>query len=739
MADVLSLFPLGGDPEKSIFGQAELVNDLLPGGEGLDRPVRVGEHVWNLSGHVSWRDKQGTQTKINFGGIPDRFRSAAKDLAILQMNPALAATRCGGVPIADWWSEIQEPTLPVTALANIKMLTHGFRIVEKHGIVAFDLDDWDRLVYLLVQPVDVDDKRNGELLSPLTGRGRAQQFTALWQVCQFNGRTLLGNEPPFGGRESVDLFRRTSRRNASRPHEDVGNVLGFAAWFFDNVAEDVVAHLEWWAANAAKETPFTQEERYQRMLELLSTMAESSGGVLPASANRNGGTTLAAAPLARLIGVRDADEAYLAGRWARSQLGKNVRLSFTFSPCPLPISTVPLRAGGSATWAERLLPSKDELDIWQRRLVYLAMYYLSATVMLRDSQLAVLALNAVSTDTVRRPDGTEFVQHRLAAYNTKNRHVPTPTSVAVNGRIASIWSLLLRLQVALDYEPIRSPLTGVPVMFDHRLATPLGKSPRVDSRAGAYLDQWFLKVIKEAASELHERGALARNLDDVSISMRQVRITCAQAYAIREHGEALAAAFGQWDSKRVMAGYVGEIHRLITPLDPSEARDIAREDVGRRLVSTVTERDLSGRGVTRLRELEEREAPALKNSAPLTPARLRSIGKRNPHVEQGPLSLCIFHAEGAMCGGKGKADFRLCWPGQCRNSVMTVADRARYELMRRQYVHNGSPVSMRAAAKMQEGLPQVVEEFAQVTDAELRDVVKHALDDYVRRSLEDRA
>ena len=729
---------LNGSP---LFEGSELLNDLVPGGEDLTFTVPFGDDEWDLSGHRSWKDKAGRQVVIDFRKVPPTWRAAAKELALLQMSPALASERAPEVPMAQSWPQIQEPVTPTTAQGNIKMLSHALRIIELQQITSFDSDDWNRLVVLLVQPSDVKEKEAGATLSAATGRGRAQQLIALWQACEITGRSgLLGDEPPFDGRETVQLFGPRGKRNTVRPHEDVGNVLGFVAWFFDHVAEDIVSHIEWWANETTSEPPMTSEETFDAMLELASRIAMENDGVLPGVLNRSGQATFPAAPLARLLGVYDPVEASSAGRWAKRQLGPTVTYSVTASPCPHLIRELPTRDGGSIAWADQLLPRRDSLDAWQRRLVYYAMYYLAATVMLRDSQLAVLPFDPIKSEEIARPNGTTYIRHTLSAFKTKNRHAAAPTSVVVNGRVARIIELLHRLAAALGYEPRRSPETGLPYLFDQLLATPRGLTPRVDAREGLYLDQWFLTVLKEGARELYDRGVIARNLDEIKLSMRQVRITCAQAYAVREHGQALAAAFGQWDTAAVAAGYVGDVYRIITPIDPAEPVDIAREDIGRRLVRMASAKDdLKGNGLGRLDQTIESNRAALSNPRPLTPARLRTLGKNNPNIEQGPFTMCIFQPEGAMCGGKGKSDFRLCWPGECRNSVMTSSDRARYELMRRQHLELDSPVLRRAAEKMDEANPEIAVEFAGVPDEDLQRVIAEHLDSYIQAALEDKA
>lgn len=742
MSEVIRFpLPQAAPPTRQLVADSEYINDLFPGGDDLVHRVAFAADEWNLEGHRTWRDKAGGNVIINFTRISARWRPAAKELALLQLNPSLATQRAAEVPMAAAWPAIQEAIAPVTAQGNIKMLQHALAIIDQQGITQLDSAEWDRLTVLLIQPASRVEKQTGATLSAATGAGRAQQLVALWQVCQISGReTLLGPRPPFDGRGIRELFTKKSKLNIVRPHEGVGHALGFVAWFFDHIADDIVSHIEWWAKNTSTEPPFSERDRFEAMLDLCARLAEQNNDVLPASRNVNGGVTLAAAPLARLLGVFDADQAYLAARWTKSQLRDTVEYSLAASPCPLPIALLRNLDGELVPWTDRLMWSHDSLDVWQRRLVYYAMYYLSATVMLRDSQLAVLPFDPLKVEQLTRPDGSTFTRHTLSAFKTKNRHVATPTSVVVNARIAKIIALLHRLQATLGYEPRRSEQTGVPYLFDQLLATPFGKRSHSQAREGLYLDQGFLNLLQEGARQLHERGVIARNLDDVKLSMRQVRITCAQAYAVREHGQALAAAFGQWDTAAVTAGYIGDVYRLITPIEPEEIGDLVQQDIGQRLRQLARDRPtLTGKGTNRLDQAMEASAEVIANAQPLTPARLRALGKKHPNIAQGPLSLCVYQPEGALCGGHGKADFRLCAPGQCRNSVMTSADRARYELMRRQQLALGSPRSFSAAKDMDDRNPDIAKEFAGTEDAALHRIISDHVNEYIREALEDLA
>ena len=739
MADVLPFRSPIEDQPPPLFASDTHLEHLVHGGEYLTKHPVFGDDDWDMAGHPAWRDKAGLQTKIKFSAIPSRWRLAAKELALLQMSPHLAPVVRPDNAVAQAWPQLQEPIGPSTAQTNIKGLAAAIRAVS---MVDFNSPEaWQQAEALLPQPASVSDKSAGVTLSASTVRHRAQQLAALWQTTQIGERQyLLGTHRPWEGQTVSGVFAKTTHTNLVRPHERVGDVLGYVAWFFDNIAENIVDHVEWWSSNIADDVPLSSDAATEDMLDLFRRIAAENDNELPARRQRNGQVSLAAASLGRLVGIFDATEADTRARSAMRRMYPQPALRVGLSPCPVPIATVTDSQGNEVEWTPSLMPAKDELDIWQRRLVYYAMYYLSATIMLRDSQLATLPVDCLQSEEVTKPSGVRYLRHTVSAFKTKNRHAPVPTTVVVNGRIARIIELLHRLQQALNYEGVRSSSTGLSVLFDHQLALPIGKRAHFRSREGMYLDQQFLKHMRDGAHELYERGVIARDLADVSLSMRQVRITCAQAYAVREHGQALAAAYGQWDTAAVARGYIGDVYRLITPLEPEETQDLARQDIGRRLVDAALERgDPTGKGLNRLDDAIERNRGQLSNPQALTPARLKLLGKANPNIEQGPLTLCVFQVEGALCGGKGKPDFRLCLPGQCRNSVMTMSDRARYELMRRQHLQLFSPVLRRAADRMHDANPAIAEEFAALDDDAVAQIVKDHVDEYIRRALEGRA
>lgn len=65
---------------------------------------------------------------------------------------------------------------------------------------------------------------------------------------------------------------------------------------------------------------------------------------------------------------------------------------------------------------------------------------------------------------------------------------------------------------------------------------------------------------------------------------------------------------------------------------------------------------------------------------------------------------------------------------------MTRADRARVELRRRDELRM-APILHRSAKKLEEGMPEIVEEFRQQSDAELLTIVRDELDGYIAEAL----
>lgn len=712
------------------------VRDLIPGGSSISRRTPFGDDVWTLAGHDSWRAKMGAQTNLDFSGVPPRWRTAAKEWVLLCLCPSIALEWAPDDPVAQTWPMSQEPVKLVTAQGNLKALRLALQVLDRYDLIEPDADGWARIATLMRQPVDRSDKLEHATLSSGTLRGRIQQLRSLWSVRTIVDRPTLLGEEPLGDEETTALFGSGARpkRNLRRPHEDVGICLGYIAWVFDTIADDVLKHLEWWSANSAApdSAPGTRDEGYQAMVSLLHEIVGECG-VLPATLNTNKKSTLAHAALARILGLHDSDEAYLWGRYAMRRFA-HVPLDLEGgNPCPLPIALLPKVDGsGFVTWIPRLLNTSDELQWWASALVYYAMFYVAATCGLRDLDLDCLPTNCVSTKTQVRPNGETYEANTVRGYKQKNRMAPLPTEWKVSGRVARILRLVNKMHAIYGIEAGVNSHTGEPRLFDPQLITASDRG----MRESIHLDLTYMNWLTTGARKLHERGVVARNLDDVSkLTVSQIRITTLQSYASRPLGNALVAQFGQWSGQGVAMGYHSDIFKLIHLADPADAAEVAYEETGRTLVHLAQQREnLGGNGLPTMMAILEGNRGTLSNPGPLSSSRLRSLGKRHHNIVTGPHTVCIFRPDQALCGGEGAADFRLCRPYECRNSVMTVGQRAKVELRRRQEL-TMAPILARNAEKIADGMSEVVEEFAGLQDEDLVRIAAVETESYLREAL----
>ena len=340
--------PPGEQVDSAKVPSRQDIRDLIPGADSVSLRVLFSEDCWDLAGHPGWRSKVGAQTKLDFTNVPIRWRSAVKEWVLLCLEPSLALIWAPDDPFATTWPQNQEPLKIGTAQSNLKALRLALQLLDLHNLIEPDVDGWARAALLMRQPANREDKLDHATLSPGTLRMRAQMLRSLWTTRTIVGRpTLLGDEP-FGSHETAAIFGSGARPklNRRRPHQDVGLCLGYIAWVFDNVADDIIARMRWWADNSltAAQCPETREEGYQEMVDLLHRL-DGSSGVLPGSRNIYGNVTLAHAALGRLLGQTDPDEAYLWGRFALRRFPDTPLDLHGGDPCPLPISCLPVTSG----------------------------------------------------------------------------------------------------------------------------------------------------------------------------------------------------------------------------------------------------------------------------------------------------------------------------------------------------------------------------------------------------------
>lgn len=721
------------------------VRDLIPSGEHIDAAGDFFDDRWDLHGHPDWKAKAGGQTVIDFTVIPSRWRTLAKLWTLASIDPALMYDWLGADhPDADVWTSYKESIKTVTAQANVKALGLGLRRLTTAGTEQVDADGWSHITKLFTQPIDRGEAHTNKRISGTSSKLWADQLRSLHHFGGLIGWADPFGSEPWGEQDLSGVFKvkqagRKVQLNRVRPTDLVGQTLGIAAFVIDHLADDILAHARWWTtAHRAADPPANDHDGKAATADLIREIARANDGRIPALPAKVGGSDLRVAShsLAYLLGVDDGDIAF---QWGRQGLRDAQRTDGTThtpdlhaTPCPLPLRLLPHHETGEPTpWTPRLLWHRHELKWWWSALLYSCAFYLNATLGLRDGDRDLLSPGCVKPKTVTANSGIPVTIHELHAYKQKQRMAPVPTTFVVGTRVQRAVHLVEQMHTILDITPKPLETVGGLQLFDYQLNIGSVRG----GRDAIHLDAGYMRWFKGIADRLHASGIVATDGSTLppQLGEKAVRITTLQAYASRPLGQALAAAFGKWDgSTPVMSGYVGDVMNEIVLPDVEDTTTHAHTAIGltlRRAADQLDTDDLTGAGIPRLREALNRH-PDLANPEPLTRKRAERIGARAQNVETGPYTLCVFQPDGALCGGSGSANFRLCRPGECRNSVMTRADRARLELRRRGDAQR-NPVHQRNAAKIAEGLPGLQAEFAGTNDDELVRIIVEDTDGFI--------
>ena len=319
--------------------------------------------------------------------------------------------------------------------------------------------------------------------------------------------------------------------------------------------------------------------------------------------------------------------------------------------------------------------------------------------------------------------------------------MPTKTVFAVGGRVARAVRLIERLHTLLGVEP--AEIDELPERGHRRLfSSELNVVSEKAGREAIHLDLSYMRWFRGVAERLYEAGVVESDLSDVpDVTASEIRITAMQAYADRTLGQALSASYGKWTTARVRRGYIGDVEqRIVFVGDDDQTDKVGIEHRAHHLVDlAANEATLSGNGVPKLATAVESHRDVfadvdLANPQPLTKAQVKRLGTTERNLEIGPYTHCFFEPAHALCGGRGSADFRLCRPGACHNSVMTRGQRAAVEL-RRRALDRLHPSLARDKAKIDEDLAGDLEEFKDMDDAALRAVIDAEVDQFLTRTV----
>lgn len=729
-------------PQTLVVATDELgdLREHIPAGEHIEALVSFDDDVWDLAGHPDWKDSAGSETKLRFTRVPERWRVLAKLWTLASLHPGIVGdwTEPG---TAEMWASYKEPSKVATAQGNLKALGLGLQRLDAGTLHEIDDDGWSRVTTLFQQPMNRTEARTAKRISPKSSKLWADQLRSLHVFGAVAGWPDPFGSEPWGEQDLVSVFNvhgqtgaKVARRNSVQPHEQVGLVLGVAAFLIDELADDILDHATWWlTAHRQAATPASRADGKAAAADLLRELAADNGGRIPrATGTRD---TLAHQALAYTLGLDDGDEAYL---WFRQGLrdaqrsdGYDYVVDADVSPCPLPIRTFPhTTTGDPVGWTNRLLWDQRELHFWWSALLYACAAYLCATLGLRNNDRDLLSLGALRHRTLSKL-GVPVDTWELHGWRQKQRMAPQRTTWPAGHRVRRAVEIVERMHALLEVDPSINTATNEPRLFDFGL----NLASQRTGRSGIHLDgPWVKTWIKPAAARLRAAGVVDTDLEELpdALGEKVVRITTLQAYASRPLGMMMTAAMGQWSSSTsVMGGYVGTITADIVLPDDEEVA--ALQAVSRAAsLKVANQRDERGEfdhapGQPRLRKTLER-FPEITNGQPLTRNRAEKIGRQSLHVEEGPYTTCFFQAEGALCGGRGSADFRLCQPGSCRNSAPSRSHRARLELRRRRNVAAGG-IYLRNAEKIAADNPELEAEFAELSNEDLLEVVKDGVDE----------
>ena len=388
---------------------------------------------------------------------------------------------------------------------------------------------------------------------------------------------------------------------------------------------------------------------------------------------------------------------------------------------------------------------------WAHRLLAACFNEVAVSYALRPRDIANLDRECVITR-----DGRQLVR----GWRSKGLKQPVETTFPAIPQAVKAIEVMNRL---LDAYHVDAPvIEGLPKKR-HRLFTHLTGQ----GDGTVVWDHLMSGRLKDAARHCEARGLIDGNLDHIGhVTMQEMRVTALAHYADRPMGVALAAHFSKHGGKAVLGGYISTVHSKLVAPDVGEKATADEIAALRRAAQAAhlthalrvdhraadgKSEGLTGYGLNTLdRKLADPDLDGafvelvndpvrLENPRPLTPEQVALVADNNRNVEVGPLTLCLFEPGNALCGGKGSADFRMCRPNACHNSVMTPGHRALMELRRRVAVESGDAfLKVRDLDPIAEdfapgdGYPGLEAEFADLSDDDLIDLYHQEADDLMR-------
>lgn len=710
---------LPGRGSRTTVDDATDLRTLIPGAETVREPIRFGNNTWDFTGYPLVNQ---TIYRLEFGGIPPIWRQVVKGWALLRVNPDLAANGKSGLKTDDVMMRVAAAERPLSLISlfpYVGGLALSLTILNRDYGEHLSSEDWMSFASQLA----AENPNAG----PASLAGYVRPLLSLWSHRGLLDAPEMFGGRPFTGRTPESVFGVPARDlNVERPAPELcGPLLGLSLWIMDNCAEDILSRLEALAA-----TPDVTDRSREEQLEIVRQRLldwEGTQRSLPGVLSLRRKTIAPAwATFVKLAGC-SADALRNPTGEAKlvfDRLQKDLGVSLAEDGFNLPISRVPGIDGNLIPWIDSLAPTRYglSLDHWAGSLAYCCAFVITLLTTARDRELAALPHDCLFESTYERGD-VDVPVVRMRGYLVKNRKAPVAAEWIVGDDVVRAVGLIHRLKAALGLPPRSHPQTGKEVLLHPGLGRARGEQTGDTLRlASAYLNR-----IRTSADHLARRGVVpALPLLPDWLSHRTLRITGIEAYASQAWGDALAAAQGHWSNRKVAEGYFGHLPRSVYIADPASVEEVRQHLTGQVLLDVANDRagdvsEVAGNGSARLEKaLAATITPDLL-TGPVTGRQVRQIAKRNPNVYVGELTICVF-GPGGLCGSGSEADFKLCRPFVCRNSATTKAQRGRLELRRRVWLQFDGAFE-RARRKIEADTPGIAEEFADLDDAALRELI----------------
>ncbi|NUU06364.1 hypothetical protein [Leifsonia sp. C5G2] len=696
---------------------------LIPNGASIRQPIRYGQDLWDFDGYPFVNQ---TVHELDFTGIPIRWRNVIKDWTLLRLNPPLAQTGESGLnthAVMAQAAAADKPLRPMSLVAYALAFATTLTVLEQRQTTQLGPDDWRAFA--------TDMRARFPEAAPQTLAGYVRPLNALWSVRDLLHLPDMFGGRPFGGQTVDSVFKVAPRDlNVDRPEPELcGPLLGLCLWILDNCTDDIFARMERLAA-APDLTTQPREVQIDAVLGELRKW-ERTGRPVPATVGLRGdavGPAPSWATFVKLAGASNKDLKNPLGN-ARKLLEKLVAergVSTQEDGFNLPLHEVTALDGQRRPWANSLVASRYALglDHWVCTLAYACAYIVTILTTVRDRELAAIPNDCLREGTYERGDA-DIPVTRMRGYLVKNRMNPVKATWVVGDDVIKAVQTIHRLKKLLGLQPSIHPQTGEEVLFHPEL----GRGPTAGTNAQTLqLSGPYLPRFQASAEFLANRGLMPPlpELPDW-LAHRTIRITGIEAYASQAWGDALAAAQGHWSSRKVAEGYYGHLPKSVFIADPESVEEVRQITTAQTLLDVASDANatslgtvIGGAGAKRLDTVLAKESAYELANEPVTGRQLLRIAKNNPNVFVGEFTICV-HGPGGLCGNAEEADFRLCRPTACRNSATTPSQRARMELRRRGLVGKGG-VFERSRRKIEADAPTLEAEFAQLTDADLREI-----------------